>query len=411
MPVVVVTTTQILVLGILGGITYASTGSLLAQGGGATPSKPRVTSAQCSLDQGLSCFGESTVRPGQPLLIVGKNLSSEAEVVFRPVRSKTLRQTRSRGRIAKSRATTVVRASKAGKSQLETTVPKLNEGKYVVRVRNDSGLKSNAKPIKVLASSKVKPANMPKIVDAVTKYKRFSYGGNRQQAFVFQIASLHPTVPATIELIDVTNGTTVQRWSVNVTSNRLSNVTWDGRLPDGNTAPEGRYQFRIQTLDGIGNTVASTGMLAGIPAKRKAVFSFQKYVFPIQGPYSMGRGRSAGHDGVDVMANTGTQLVAVTSGKIEYVGSHSSAGNYLILSGIDKKRYLYLHMNGRPTVKKGQRVYAGEEVGAVGYSGNASASAPHLHFEVRLPSGKGKQSYYGRALDPKKFLVKIARQP
>ncbi len=410
MPVVIATTTQILVLGILGGNAGASTGSLLAQGGGATPSKPLVTSAVCSLDQGLSCFSENTVRPGQPLLITGKNLGSDAEVVFRPIHSKNSKRARSRGRIAKSRAPTVIKASSAGNSKLEATVPKMNEGKYVVQVRNDSGLKSNAKPIKVLAEPKVRPSNTPKIVDAVTKYKRFSYGGDRKQAFVFQIASLRSAVPATVELVDVSSDAIVQQWGLSVATNRLTNVTWDGRLPDGNTAAEGRYQFRVQTSDDTGNIVTSTGMLAGRPAKGKAVFSFQKYVFPIQGPYTMGRGRGAGHDGVDVMAKTGTDLVAVTSGKIEYVGSHPRAGNYLILSGVDKKRYLYLHMNERPVVKKGEKVYAGQKVGSVGYTGNASASAPHLHFEVRAPSGSGKRSFYGRALDPKKFLLKIARQ-
>jgi len=42
---------------------------------------------------------------------------------------------------------------------------------------------------------------------------------------------------------------------------------------------------------------------------------------------------------------------------------------------------MYAHLS-RIEVETGQRVSAGEEVGRVGHTGDATG--PHLHFEVRL---------------------------
>ncbi len=396
-----------LLVALSGDMAAASTGSITAKGGGVSPSRPKVLSAQCWLDQGLSCFGDRTVRPGQPLLLTGKNFSRTAEIVFRPARSKKAKKRRGSGRIARSKAAAVVKTSSIDNSQLEASVPMLRQGKYLVQVRNSSGLQSNPKSIKVLARPQIKPGNTPRIVDAVAKFRRFYSGGTQPQAFVFQVSSLQSTVQANVELVEIASGTVLRQWNVDAKTNKATNVTWDGSLINGDAAPEGRYQFRLQVSDSAGNVTTSTGSLAGKEAKKSATFSYQKYVFPIQGSYFMGRGRSAGHDGVDVMAKRGTPLVAVTSGKIEYVGNHGRAGIYLIISGFDNKRYFYLHMNERPLVSKGDRVSAGQRIGSVGNTGNTSDY--HLHFEVRDKAGKNKRSWFGRTLDPKKFLLGIAR--
>ena len=58
-----------------------------------------------------------------------------------------------------------------------------------------------------------------------------------------------------------------------------------------------------------------------------------------------------------------------------------------------------MHLRERASVRKGQRVAAGDLLGRVGDTGNASAC--HLHFEVWSNPG-----YYqgGHPLDPEPFL-------
>ena len=44
--------------------------------------------------------------------------------------------------------------------------------------------------------------------------------------------------------------------------------------------------------------------------------------------------------------------------------------------------YFYAHLPGPPLVQRGDRVWEGERVGAVGQTGNAASVGCHLHFEI-----------------------------
>lgn len=98
-----------------------------------------------------------------------------------------------------------------------------------------------------------------------------------------------------------------------------------------------------------------------------------------------GAPRSGGrrHQGVDMLAATGTPLQAVVSGTI-YHGSNRLGGVILSLLGDNGNRYYYAHMAGYEGV--GGRVEQAQIVGYVGDSGNATG-APHLHFEIRPGGG------------------------
>lgn len=118
------------------------------------------------------------------------------------------------------------------------------------------------------------------------------------------------------------------------------------------------------------------------------------HVFPVQGPHGV-RGavgeyhapRSGGriHEGVDVTAACGTKLVAVRNGRVLRRGYDPVLyGNYLLIHGeAERRSYFYAHMPSPATVRRGQWVWEGQRVGAVGETGNAAGTGCHLHFEIR----------------------------
>lgn len=82
------------------------------------------------------------------------------------------------------------------------------------------------------------------------------------------------------------------------------------------------------------------------------------------------------HEGNDLFANRGTPVFAPVSGRVLFkVGS--LGGNQFNLIGDDGVTYIGSHLDSFGT--DGQ-VTAGEIVGYVGNTGNASATSPHLHF-------------------------------
>ncbi len=111
-------------------------------------------------------------------------------------------------------------------------------------------------------------------------------------------------------------------------------------------------------------------------------------LFPVAGDCeyidSWGFPRSGGrrHKGTDIMAAAGTPVVALKDGMVTS-GSSSLGGITLWLETDDGTRYYYAHLQ---SIEVGSgRVVAGQVIGYVGSTGNASASAPHLHFEIHRP--------------------------
>ena len=107
------------------------------------------------------------------------------------------------------------------------------------------------------------------------------------------------------------------------------------------------------------------------------------------------------HEGQDMMVPTGTPLVAVTDGEVIETGTDAGRGNYLsIYDPAADRTYNYFHMVRPASVKQGEKVAAGQGVGAVGCTG--SCFGEHLHFEMH----EGRDPY-GPAQDPRPWLEKL----
>ncbi|HWE44747.1 MAG TPA: M23 family metallopeptidase [Caulobacteraceae bacterium] len=99
------------------------------------------------------------------------------------------------------------------------------------------------------------------------------------------------------------------------------------------------------------------------------------------------------HEGVDIAAPKGTLIHATLDGEIVKTGLSSSYGNFVEVEHMDGIHSFYAHMSRTAGLKVGEPVKAGEVIGYVGATGDATG--PHLHFEIRKD---------GEHFDPAKFM-------
>lgn len=106
-----------------------------------------------------------------------------------------------------------------------------------------------------------------------------------------------------------------------------------------------------------------------------------------------GRRNGRPHEGIDLGAPTGTAIFAADAGFVVYAGTAVRGyGNMVVLRHSDDLVTVYAH-NSLVLVRTGDRVRGGQEIARVGQSGRATA--PHLHFEVRVKE---------QPQDPMRFL-------
>jgi hypothetical protein len=127
-------------------------------------------------------------------------------------------------------------------------------------------------------------------------------------------------------------------------------------------------------------------------------------VFPVQGPHTYGDGFGAPrsghtHQGQDVLAACGTSVVSVMTGTVQYAGYQSAAGNYIVIDNDGTADdFVYMHLATPAYVKTDGIVAAGQQIGVVGETGDATGC--HLHFEY----WQGDWFGGGQPIDPLPYL-------
>lgn len=106
------------------------------------------------------------------------------------------------------------------------------------------------------------------------------------------------------------------------------------------------------------------------------------------------------HAGLDFAGSVGTPVHAVAMGEVTFAGPAGGYGNKVEVTLWDGTVVYYAHLS-RMDVRVGQEVDTGQQVGAIGNTGNSTG--PHLHFEVH-PQG-------GPAVDPLPWLTQRDIQP
>ncbi len=103
------------------------------------------------------------------------------------------------------------------------------------------------------------------------------------------------------------------------------------------------------------------------------------FAWPVPGGY-ISQYFHYGHPAIDIAAPFGSRIVSAASGTVIFAGWKSNGGGYQVYVAHGSGLFTaYNHMSAI-TVRVGEHVGRGQQVGRVGMTGNATG--PHCHFEV-----------------------------
>jgi murein DD-endopeptidase MepM/ murein hydrolase activator NlpD len=93
------------------------------------------------------------------------------------------------------------------------------------------------------------------------------------------------------------------------------------------------------------------------------------------------------HEGIDIFAPRLTPVVAAADGYVVGVREGGLGGKTVWLRPANRAVTLYYAHLDRQLVQEGESVKKGDVIGLVGNTGNAQATAPHLHFGIYTANG------------------------
>ena len=327
--------------------------------------RPVVDAITCR----TGCLGISRATPGSVVRISGEGMATVASVILLGRRG--------------YRDDVTVTAAPVTPTAVEITLPPNARG-GPVRALSATGQRSlQSKTRLVVRPVGTRDPGGP-VVEAKVQTRKLLFDGGRKATVSFYVRGVAP-VDVAVDVVRASDRMAVAHFAVPaVAPGSVQSVDWDGTIA-GVAQPDGRYVFQVAAAiaGGAGGVRAAQ---VSAPAPRRESFWLVHDVFPIAGPHTYGQGfgvQRAGHthQGQDVMADCGLPLLATQAGKVKFADSQALAGNYVVLSAADGSAdYVYMHLRDPALVKKGDPVVAGQPVGFVGRTGDATAC--HLHFEL-----------------------------
>ncbi|MEX2194978.1 MAG: peptidoglycan DD-metalloendopeptidase family protein [Thermoleophilaceae bacterium] len=230
----------------------------------------------------------------------------------------------------------------------------------------------NARSMRRMMTRKFGEAGPP--ADAPVADRRAYLGAQRGATLEVQVSQ--PGAVA-VEVVRADDGQVVDVISHQAATAGAHALSWDGVVATG-PAPETIYFLRLAG--------ESRARAAASEGER---FSFHHHKFPVRGRHDYGEsgarfgaGRDGhSHQGHDVFARCGTNLVAAQGGTVTFAGYHAAAGHYIVIRGAGSgEDYAYMHLEQPSPFQTGDVVSTGRSIGSVGDSGNARGC--HLHFEL-----------------------------
>ena len=107
------------------------------------------------------------------------------------------------------------------------------------------------------------------------------------------------------------------------------------------------------------------------------------FAMPVSGTITSNFGERWGknHNGIDIGALEGDEILAAEDGVVTYSGWVDGYGNYLILDHENGFQTCYAHCSSLISMA-GDRVVKGQKIAYVGSTGRSTG--PHLHFEIKF---------------------------
>ena len=124
---------------------------------------------------------------------------------------------------------------------------------------------------------------------------------------------------------------------------------------------------------GNSNRILKGGLIWPCPSSKRITSSFGNRKSPT-------KGASTFHQGIDIGAPVGENVLSAAAGEVVISSYSYSAGNYIMINHGSGIFTIYMHLSKR-NVDVGQEVSQGQKIGEVGSTGYATG--PHLHFGIR----------------------------
>jgi murein DD-endopeptidase MepM/ murein hydrolase activator NlpD len=163
-------------------------------------------------------------------------------------------------------------------------------------------------------------------------------------------------------------------------------------------------------------TVAAAPATPATPVVPPGTSPYLK-LFPVAGEHTYfddyGAPRGSGvHQGIDIMADRNTPVVAVDDGAISKLSRVETGlgGIYVWLRRADGVQYYYAHLQSvAEGLDVGSRITVGQVLGGVGNTGDARRAPTHMHFEIRNEWTPINPYPHLQAVDPTARVASRAR--
>ena len=230
-------------------------------------------------------------------------------------------------------------------------------------------------------------------------------GGAKEKEAIGEVESAGLTAPQYAQIKNATSGVTYEKGKTGAKKAAVAAVV-SKNVENASQFSAVMHALGYKKIDGLytsGGTLpedkaASTGISVNRasfsnPTKVSDAVITSGYGSRTAPTTNKGKG-SKQHDGIDIGGSVNGQAAdSIGGGKVTEVGyDENGYGNYVVVDHGNGYTSLYGHLQ-KATVKQGDTISAGQQVGVIGSTGNSSG--PHLHLRVHKN---------GQSIDPRTVI-------